>query len=267
MNSSFKLPFDFDPQDLKSDLQQIAPEEWTRHFNAEYYEGEWTGVALRSAGGLVKQIYPDPRAKASFADTPLLDRCPNIRALLALFQCPFRAVRLLKLGAGARIREHRDFDLGYKERQVRLHVPIVTGPDVVFFLDAHRVEMNEGECWYLDLNLAHWVENRGSTDRIHLVIDCELNEWLRQLLAAAEPIDVSPAGGECASAPEELARFRQAVLSDRKLQHRLRQTADRESFVRLVVAVGRDHGYRFTAADANDALRAAQRAWIERWID
>jgi Aspartyl/Asparaginyl beta-hydroxylase/Nif11 domain len=266
MISSFKLPFNFDPEDLKSDLQHIAPEDWTRHFNAQYYEGEWTGVSLRSVGGLVKQIYPDPRAKTPFADTPLLARCPNVRALLASFQCPLLAVRFLRLGVAARIREHRDFDLGYEEGQLRLHVPIVTNPDVDFFLDAHRVEMKEGECWYLDLSLPHWVENHGSTARIHLVIDCELNEWLRQILAASEPPDASFADSEGPSSPEALTRFRQAVLCDRDLQHRLRQTADRESFIRLVVAVGRKRGFHFAPADVEEALRLAQRRWLERWI-
>jgi hypothetical protein len=271
MISNCKLPFAFDPKLLQSDLEQLAPDDWTAHFNVDYYEGDWAGVALRSVGGVASQLYSDPRAEGSLVDTPILDRCPNVRAGLALFKCPLRSVRFLRLAAGSTIREHRDFDLGYEEGLVRLHVPIISNADVVFFLDAHRIEMNEGECWYLDLSLPHWVENRSAVDRIHLVIDCEVNEWLRELLATAESTSTEgrtalPAHEECPPSPAELERFRQVVFGDLNLQQRLRVTADRESFSRLVVSVGRDGGYRFTLRDVEEALRAARRTWIERWI-
>jgi Aspartyl/Asparaginyl beta-hydroxylase/Nif11 domain len=269
MISNFKLPFNFDPELLKSDLDGIAADDWIAHFNTGYFEGEWTGVALRSPNGLASQLYPDPGATQTVANTPFLDRCPNIRALLGLFQCHLVCVRFLRLAAGSAIREHRDYDLGYDEGQIRLHIPIITNPHVDFFVDAHRIEMKEGECWYLDLSLPHWVANRGSTDRIHLVIDCELNDWLRGVLPAEgslehESIELEK---EYASSPDDLERFRQVVLSDLKLQQRLRETSDRESFVRLVVALAKERGYRFTARDAEEALQAAWQAWFERWID
>jgi hypothetical protein len=43
--------------------------------------------------------------------------------------------------------------------------------------------MNEGEGWYLNLSLPHRVENNGTTDRVHLVIDYVVNEWMRSLIA------------------------------------------------------------------------------------
>ena len=63
-----------------------------------------------------------------------------------------------------------------------MHIPVVTNADVDFFLAGRQLEMKEGECWYLDLSLPHSVRNRGTTDRVHLVIDCEVNEWLRKLI-------------------------------------------------------------------------------------
>jgi hypothetical protein len=264
MISRFKMPFSFDPGPLKADVERVAAGDWVAHFNSGYYEDGWSGVALRSVGGVATNLYPDPNA--DFADSPLMDRCPNVRAALASFQCPLRAVRLLKLAVGSSIREHRDPSLGYEDGQVRFHVPITSNPDVDFFLDAHRVEMKAGECWYLDLSLPHWVENHGSTDRVHLVIDCDVNEWLRKIILAEDSL-VRPAIEDCVSSPEELERFRRAVLGDLRLQRRLRQTADMESFVRLVVTVSRKLGYRFTAADVEDALRASHLTWIGRWID
>jgi len=266
MISAFKLPFRFEPRALQADLARFSVNDWVPHFNKGYFEGQWTGVALRSVGGLSDQLYPDAHAKGSFSDTPTMDRCPNVRTVLSAFNCPLRAVRFLKLEAGSLIKEHRDYDLGFEEGQLRFHVPICTNPDVVFFLDAHRIDMNEGECWYLDLSLPHWVENRGSTDRIHLVIDCELNEWLGDLVQTSAP-PPAESTEEYGSSPEEFERFREEVLGDLNLQQRLRETADRESFVRLVVAEGKGRGFRFTAQDAEAALQAAQLAWVEKWID
>jgi hypothetical protein len=271
MLSSLKLPFSFDPRPLQADLEQIAADDWSAHFNKGFFEGKWTGVVLRSVSGLSpRRLYPEPRA-GPFVDRPVLDRCPNIQELLASFKCPLRSVRLLRLAAGSVIKEHRDDNLGFEEGRIRLHVPIVTNEAVDFFLDAHRIEIREGECWYLDLSLPHWIENRGSAERIHLVIDCEINEWVSELL---EPVlgptlgpKTTPAPEACSSSPAELERFRQAVLDDLHLQQRLRSTSDRESFIRLTVLVGHEGGYRFTETDVEEAMRAGRRAWFERWIN
>jgi hypothetical protein len=264
MTSRYKLPIKFDPKALKADLEHV--DHWVAHFNTGYFEGRWTGIALRSPSGLASQLHTDSQATGPFLDTPILGRCPNVRRVLSYFKCPLRSVRFLKLTSGSRIREHRDFDLGFESGQLRFHVPICTNREVEFFLDAQRLEMHEGECWYLDLSLPHWVANRGETDRIHLVIDCEVNDWLQSMIPIAEPRH-AVSDQESASAPAELECFRQTVLNDLALQQRLRQTADRECFVRLLVATGREQGYRFNAEDAEEALLVAQQMRFETWID
>lgn len=176
-----KLPLSFDQARLKADLAALAPEDWVLHFNKPYYEGEWSGVALRSVNGQDGRLYPDPTARAEYADTPTLARCPYLQEVLATFKCDLEAVRLLKLRAGSSIREHKDYNLGYEDGEVRFHVPVLTNPDVEFYLNQERVVMNEGECWYLNFNLPHRVVNHSATDRIHLVIDCVVNDWVRAL--------------------------------------------------------------------------------------
>ena len=178
MVASLLLPVSFTPERLLEELDRIRPDEWVPHFNNRIYEGEWSGVALRSVGGKPDTLYPDPTATGAYADTEMLQRCPYYREVLATFQCPFTAVRLLRLKAGSNIREHRDYKLGYEDGEVRLHVPVVTSPDVTFFLDGQAVPMNVGECWYVNVNLPHRVDNRSRTDRIHLVMDCVVNDWL-----------------------------------------------------------------------------------------
>jgi GNAT superfamily N-acetyltransferase len=183
---SLRLPWQFESSLLQADLAGILAGEYVPHFNTAYFEGDWSAVPLRSVGGSVKAIYPDPTAKNQFADTPLLARCPYVRQVLAALSCPQQAVRFLRLRAGSIIKEHRDHELGFDDGEVRLHIPVITNPEVEFVLNQIRVTMNEGECWYLNVNLPHRVANRGPTDRIHLVIDCVVNDWLRALLLAAE---------------------------------------------------------------------------------
>ncbi len=60
---SFELPFEFDADHLRADLDQISSNEWRPHFNTAIYEGEWSEVVLRSIGGISNQIYPDPAAQ------------------------------------------------------------------------------------------------------------------------------------------------------------------------------------------------------------
>lgn len=68
------------------------------------------------------------------------------------------------------------------------------------------------------------------------------------------------------SSSEDLDRFGQEVLQDQDLQHQLRTTTDRESFLHLVISLGHERGYRFSVSDVEAALAAARRTWLERWI-
>ena len=182
MSGARRLPFTFDAAALKSDLERIGPREWVPHFNPQYYEGVWSGVALRSTGGHTGQLYADPSKSKSYADTPALAKCRHIREALGAFECPLETVRLLKLAPGSRIREHSDFNLGERFGVVRVHVPVLTNPAVEFSLGGESVLMREGESWYLDLSLPHRVDNRGTTDRVHLVVDCVVNDWVRSII-------------------------------------------------------------------------------------
>jgi aspartyl/asparaginyl beta-hydroxylase len=182
-----QLPFHFDPTRLAADLAQVAPAEWIPHMNRRHYEGQWSGAALRSIGGSATNIVPDAPGLQTFRDTALLGRCAYFREVLAVFRCPLRAVRLLRLHTGSHIAEHVDHALDFEDGEVRIHIPIITSEGVQFFLDGSRLVMAPGECWYTNVNLPHSVVNEGSVDRIHLVIDCQVDDWLRALFAATPP--------------------------------------------------------------------------------
>ena len=46
-----RLPLRFDPLALQADVDALRPDDWVPHFNTGYYEGDWSGAALRSVNG------------------------------------------------------------------------------------------------------------------------------------------------------------------------------------------------------------------------
>lgn len=180
-----RLPFRFDVARMQAEVASLPAEAWVAHYNTRDYDGDWTGVALRSSGGRDGWLFPTPPGGAPCADTPTLTRLPYLAQVLATLACPLENARLLKLHAGSSIREHSDHTLGYADGLVRLHVPVVTNAEVTFFLEGEPVAMGEGECWYLDLNRPHRVDNHSAEDRVHLVIDCVVDVWLDNVIVEA----------------------------------------------------------------------------------
>jgi Aspartyl/Asparaginyl beta-hydroxylase len=181
------LPFSFDPALLARDLRGIGTVDWTSHYVPQNYEGDWSIIPLRSKAGAkhpVMMISADPTCR-EFEDTPALAACPYFRDVLATFAAPLRAVRLMRLTAGSIIKEHTDLDLSFEDGTVRIHVPVLTNADVAFYLNHSRVVLEAGSCWYLRLSDPHSVANRGATDRVHMVIDAEVNDWVRRVFETA----------------------------------------------------------------------------------
>lgn len=67
-------------------------------------------------------------------------------------------------------------------------------------------------------------------------------------------------------ARENFDNFRRLVLQDPVLQEKLRAVSEREAFRILIVQMGGEMGFDFTAEEVEAALRDGQRAWIERWV-
>ncbi len=175
-----RLPLGFDSALLQNDLARLEATAWTPHFIPENYDGDWSVLPLRApatARHPIQQIYSDPACR-DWIDTPWLQASPAIAAVLARFDCLLTSVRLMRLTAGSTIKEHSDPDLSADYGMARLHVPVVTNPQVDFQLNGNRIDMAAGECWYLNLSRPHTVINCGTADRVHLVIDAMVNTWL-----------------------------------------------------------------------------------------
>ena len=183
------LPFGFAADRLAHDLHGLASSQWIRDFVKQNYEGDWSVIPLRAPADArhpVRMIYAAPDCD-TFCDTPILQACPYFREVLAAFACPLRSVRLMRLAAGSIIKEHCDPDLSFEDGTVRLHVPVITNECVTFLLNQTRVVMPAGTTWYLRLSDPHSVTNAGNTDRVHLVIDAVVNDWVAAAFESAMP--------------------------------------------------------------------------------
>ncbi len=180
-----KLPFIIDADVFKKEVLLLS-DMWKPHFNTKHYEGDWSVIALRSVGGVIDNIIPDNFKEQGYKNTALLDLCPNIAKFINLLECEVMSVRLLILKPGAFIKEHRDPELSFEQGEARLHLPVFTNNQVEFFVENNLLFMPEGSSWYINANLPHRASNKGSVNRIHLVIDCIVNDWLKSIFAQSE---------------------------------------------------------------------------------
>jgi mannose-6-phosphate isomerase-like protein (cupin superfamily) len=184
-----KLLLDLNTNDTKNELSALKGE-WQAHFNTYNYEGSWTALALRSPGGHRHNIIPDMIADADYSDTELMLLFPSVNELLTRFSCPVKSVRFLNLQAGAVIKQHRDNELAFEKGEARLHFTVTTNPGVKFYVEDERIPFKEGDCWYMNANLPHRVANEGNSDRIHLIVDCDVNHWLSSLITQSDKTSI-----------------------------------------------------------------------------
>jgi len=181
-----QLTQQFDVIKMQEEVRALESVLWKPHYNNSHYEGNWTTLQLRSINGKTENsisIQGSALPKnMTYENTTLLERCFYLQSVINFFKCEKMSVRLMNLHAGAVIKEHRDYELNFEKGEARFHIPIQTNPDVSFFIENEKIPMDAGDCWYLNLSLKHSVNNFGSTDRVHLVIDCKVNDWLRRLL-------------------------------------------------------------------------------------
>ncbi|WP_416773393.1 aspartyl/asparaginyl beta-hydroxylase domain-containing protein [Pseudomonas sp. RHF3.3-3] len=253
-----RLPVTLALPPLLQALARIPEAAWKPHFNTGYYDGDWSGVALISPA--------DARGELSHGAGVAVEREPWLRD--ATWACALdlplsiRSARLLRLGPGGRIHEHRDYDLGAPDADRRLHIPLLSPPGVDFMLDGQRIPMNAGECWFLDLARPHSVDNWGEGERIHLVLDCRPEAWLDQQIAAG--LATTPAAG-IGRAAGDLARFRALLESEPALCEALQGLEDTEAFIACTLALAAERGLRFGREDLRAAMRQGRNAWSRQW--
>src|SRR5687767_6339120 len=158
-----RLPFTFDAARMTEEIAQFDESDWRPH--PQGYPGN-SALPLVAAGG-------DPSNDATagpMRPTPHLARCPYLREVLAAFGSPIGRTRLMRIDGNAEATPHVDTNYYWLSR-VRIHVPIVTDPAVMFTCGTKSLHMRAGEAWIFDTWRTHNVVNPNPTRRVHLVID------------------------------------------------------------------------------------------------
>jgi len=115
--------------------------------------------------------------------TPLLNKLPAIKELLTDGNLEVMGARLLRLDAGTFLHEHRDFIYLEEVPRYRLHLPLITNDQAFIVSPDVNVHFKAGYLWKLDpKQTIHSACNFGSQPRIHLMIDCYVNDYLAELI-------------------------------------------------------------------------------------
>ena len=171
-----QLPIRFAAEKLAEEVRALPQSAWMPHPTG--FAGN-DAVPLISPGGALTDAFEGP-----MAPTEHLARCPTIMSLMAELGCVWGRSRLMGLAAGAEVPKHIDVHY-YWRTHVRIHVPVITNPGVLFTCNDETVHMEGGECWVFDSFALHNVRNNGTQRRVHLVLDTVGGGKLWDLVQAA----------------------------------------------------------------------------------
>lgn len=175
-----KLPRQYCSETLAAEVSSLPRSAWIAH------PGKLAGndaVPLITPGGVITNAFAGP-----MAPTEHLLACPYIMEIMADLGAVWGRSRLMGLAPAADVPEH--VDVGYYWRtHLRIHIPVITTPSVLFTCDGNTVHMAAGECWAFDSFCLHNVRNAGNDKRIHLVLDTVGGEKLWDLMADARKVN------------------------------------------------------------------------------
>lgn len=171
-----KLPIRFCEDRLAAEVRALPPSAWVPH--PQRFPGNEAVPLVTPAGRLTNEFV------GPMAPTEYLLRCPYVLQVMGEIGAVWGRSRLMGLGAGAEVPHHVDNNY-YWRTHIRLHVPVITNPDVDFTCGDRTVNMAPGEAWVFDTFRQHNVHNRGAEQRIHLVFDTVGGERLWDLINGA----------------------------------------------------------------------------------
>jgi Aspartyl/Asparaginyl beta-hydroxylase len=141
---------------IKKLANDLYKDKTSVHDNGSYENLQWYQVHLNSEFNFVKKLFK--ALQIDFAEL-----------------CVF-----YYLEPEAKLHPHRDLTGASLNNRIRFHIPIITNPKLEFYVDNERVVMNEGDLWCLDTSYLHSVYNGGENCRVHLIVECNINDFQRK---------------------------------------------------------------------------------------
>lgn len=217
-----RLPIRFCADTLVDEVKALPQSAWVGH--PQGLSGN-DAVRLISPNGEATDLWG-----GEMAPTEYLRACPYIMEIMAVLGAVWGRSRLMGLVPGATVPPHIDSHY-YWRTHVRIHIPVITNPDVAFTVGGETVHMEPGECWTFDSFQRHEVVNGGSNHRVHLVLDTVGGGSLWELMKQAQS-DNPPAArlvepGEGAGLPLRFERINSPkIMSPWEMRCHLRFLAD-----------------------------------------
>lgn len=172
---------------LRRDVLALPAEEWDRpedfavNYNKEKVLRQVAHLTFRFSDRRASPIrYFELRRWSEWEDR-LLPVMEEATRPLGYERGFYPRVMMAKLPSGAFIAPHVD---GEERGHIphKIHVPLSTNPDAVFFLEDERHHFEVGRAYEVDNGARHSVVNGGDTDRIHLIfeyLDAGLQDFAR----------------------------------------------------------------------------------------
>lgn len=152
---------------IRALVSQIDDDFWVpTHTSGTYADSKWRSLPLIKSG----------------APTSHYSKYSAIDEVVARFPCKFKMMTFYSILPGGKLHPHRDLSGASILNCIRFHIPLVTNDLMDFRVSKKRVVMRPGELWALDTSYLHSVHNAGEADRIHIVMEVEMNDWVRELL-------------------------------------------------------------------------------------
>lgn len=175
----FQLPVIIDSNRLKAEVAALPADAWGAH--PDRLTGN-SAIQLISPGGVETEAL-----RGEMLPTRWLSALPYVRQILSSFGVVWSRSRLMRLAPGASVPDHADINHHWHTR-VRVHIPVVTWPEVRFHCGGEVVHMAEGEAWIFDNWRRHRVENAAPQERIHLVADTTGTSAFWRFACGAKPL-------------------------------------------------------------------------------
>jgi hypothetical protein len=193
---------------LRDECRAVATDRaMARHYSKKNKGRRWGALSLYGFSADPKEIAKpsevSDRKNPPIRATKLLRQRPRLKRLVdaVIQQVSMRLVtervRLMRLAAAeddkSEVERHSDLtdrEHGLDDGQlVRLHLPILTNPGATVGIwdednREARVHLRAGAWYYLDVRRPHRVLNAGTSDRLHLVVDCRASSALRRVIGA-----------------------------------------------------------------------------------
>lgn len=168
-----KLPYSLDVSEITKYVNSLTDVDWTRwrlrqtlpnHEHTYSIKALWVplDVHLFSMSRIEK-------TEPYFTDlTKLLGDCTDF--LKSYYDGEIFKIILVKLAPNSHIKPHEDVGSSLEDPH-RVHIPIITNPDIKFGCGETELYMEPGNLYEIDNQQKHYVINKTDQSRVHLIID------------------------------------------------------------------------------------------------